>query len=89
MGFTYYILAKEQMFHLRGGVKLCIRAQYPSKAEAVGITSYMVQLKEGITLTAKEQRYILESQGKFTKAYDISEKRKEKEAVIQSGRKQA
>ena len=27
------------------------------KQEAVGITSYMVQLKEGITLTAKEQGY--------------------------------
>ncbi|RDX78952.1 hypothetical protein CR513_40682, partial [Mucuna pruriens] len=36
--------------------KLCIRAQYPSKAEAVGISSYMVQLKEGITLTAQKNR---------------------------------
>jgi len=35
------------------GMKLCIRAQYPWKAE----DWYMLQFKEGITLTAKQQIY--------------------------------
>jgi len=55
LGFTYP--GKRTNVPFTWG-KLCIRAQYPSKAEAVGITSYMVQLKEGITLTAQKNRDI-------------------------------
>lgn len=40
------------------------------KVEAVGITCNIVQLKDRITLTAKEQRYLI----KFTDVYDFNEK---------------
>ncbi|ESW08687.1 hypothetical protein PHAVU_009G065900, partial [Phaseolus vulgaris] len=54
----FYISWQKNKCSIYVGEALHQSAIYPSKAEAVGITSYMVQLKEGITLTAQKNRDI-------------------------------